>query len=256
MKTHLYLSLLPEALVASHLSPEEFGTYMATGTQKQPHGPAMFFEVEGGFQSDFLNVKDLDARCRPHADGRPKNSLYLAIYRVLEHVPLAALGSLWLTTAHGRSLQLTQAAAPADPAERHNLYRELVPVQPLIASDMGPVEFTRFITDPSKGIYVPRICFAEMALGGLREDPLHGRAGDLPYRNIDHIRHCLAEMKGKATKTVERISAQGIIYRCVRRGFFVGDQQKVLFYPYPSREELEGKYHSWWSCANDNELSF
>ncbi len=257
MKTYLYLSLLPEALVASHLPPKEFGTYMAIGTQKQPHGPAMFFEVDPGFQSDYLNVKDLDKRCQPHADGRPKNSLYLAIYRVLEHLPLSALGSLWLTTAHGRNLELKQAAsAPADPGDKFHLYRELVPVQPLIASTMGPVAFTKFITDSTKGIYVPRICFAEVRLGGMATDPLHGPVGDLPYRNIDHIRRILADVQPGRTKTVERISAQGIIYRCVRSGLYVGDASKVLFYAYPTREELEGKYHDWWSCANDNELNF
>ena len=31
MKQYLYLSLVPEALIASNLSPEEFGNYYATG---------------------------------------------------------------------------------------------------------------------------------------------------------------------------------------------------------------------------------
>ena len=46
MKIHLYLSLNPEALIASHLAPEEFGAYLAVGTQKYSRGQAMFFEVD------------------------------------------------------------------------------------------------------------------------------------------------------------------------------------------------------------------
>ncbi len=34
MAIYLYLSLLPEALIASMLCPEEFGTYYAVGSAK------------------------------------------------------------------------------------------------------------------------------------------------------------------------------------------------------------------------------
>ncbi len=39
---HLYLSLMPEALIASMLSPEEFGAYYAVGTEKKSSGQAIF----------------------------------------------------------------------------------------------------------------------------------------------------------------------------------------------------------------------
>lgn len=42
MAIHLYLSLLPEALIASMLSPEDFGTYYAVGSAKKSRGQAMF----------------------------------------------------------------------------------------------------------------------------------------------------------------------------------------------------------------------
>ncbi len=44
MTVHLYLSMLPEALIASMLSPEEFGIYYAVGSQKKSRGQAIFFE--------------------------------------------------------------------------------------------------------------------------------------------------------------------------------------------------------------------
>ncbi len=101
MTTHLYLSLIPEALIASGLSPEEFGLYFAIGNAKRARGQAVFFSVDrealptGAFELD-----DLDARTAPHPDGHPKNSVYLAIYRVLERIPRAALTALYLTPSY------------------------------------------------------------------------------------------------------------------------------------------------------------
>jgi hypothetical protein len=83
MKIHLYLSLNPEALIASHLAPEEFGAYLAVGTQKFSRGQAMFFEVDPELQSDYPPFQNVAARCQPHLDGSPRRSTYLAIYRVL-----------------------------------------------------------------------------------------------------------------------------------------------------------------------------
>lgn len=252
--SYLYLSLLPESLVASMLPPEEFGAYLATGTAKQPHGQAMFFSLKQGFQSDVFDLSDIDRRCTPHADGRPKHSVYFAIYRVLEHVPPDAIESLWLATAHGRCLELQRSETLHESPGKYHLYREICPVQPLIASSLGPAPFCRFITDPAKPIHVPRICFVELELSGLADDPQHGSSANLPYHNMEHIRQCLAEVETKQTKTVDRVSHQTILYRCVKNGFFVGDQEKMVYWPYPTRDELETRYHSWWRCANDKEL--
>lgn len=57
MESHLYLSLIPEALILSQLPPDKFGTYLATGSKRQIEGPAVFFEVDqtadlSGFRMD------------------------------------------------------------------------------------------------------------------------------------------------------------------------------------------------------------
>ncbi|HTX73849.1 MAG TPA: hypothetical protein VMC79_13545 [Rectinemataceae bacterium] len=256
MESYLYLSLEPEALVASMLAPEEFGAYMATGTLKQTSGQAMFFTLKQDFASDYFKLSDIKERCVPHDDGRPKHSVYLGIYRVLEHVPLEAIESLWLITAHGRALELKQGVAHQTKDQKHHLYREIAPVNPLIASSLGPVDFCRFITDPAKPIYVPRICMVELDLADLAEDPVKGKGHNLPYKNLGHIRTCLGEIEKKPIKTVDRLPRQGIIFRCIKGGIYIGDRNKVLEYPFPALEELEGKYNVWWRCANDSELQW
>ena len=83
-QTRLYLSMIPEALVASMLSPEEFGRYLAVGSHKRSSGAAIYFEVDPDFSSDFFDMNIVAERCVAHDDGTPKHSLYLGIYRVLE----------------------------------------------------------------------------------------------------------------------------------------------------------------------------
>jgi len=250
MATYLYLSMIPESLVASMLPPQEFGPYLAVGTRKQSRGQAMFFDLKSDFRSGEFDFDAIAQRCVPHADGRRKNSLYLAIYRVMERVPLEAVNSLWLVTPDARLLELKPKAMPAEFPGKYHLYQEICPVHPLIASSLAPEKFCRFITDPARPIYVPRICFAELELSELAEDPKRGRAQDLPYPHFDHLRNCfvgLEDDQGKHTKTVDRLQPSEFPSRCVKSGsgFFFGDRAGIIYYPFPSREELGGKHFFW-----------
>ncbi|MFP4056515.1 MAG: hypothetical protein ACLF0G_06580 [Candidatus Brocadiia bacterium] len=253
MSTRFYLSVRPEALVASMLEPADFGTYLAVGTEKRSRGQALFLDLDREALGEPFDLAAADERCTPHPDGTPKHSVYLAIYRVLERVPLAALRRLWLVTRDGRVLGLDPEALPqAFPATYH-LYQEICPVHPQIASTLGPVDFCRFVTDPAQAIFVPRICFVDLDLAGLADDPRHGEPTCLPYPNIQHLRDCLAQLEAdpqKHTKTVDRIHPEHFPFRCVRNGFFVGDRDDVLYYPFPSRDELETKHYLWWRSAN------
>ena len=56
MTVHLYLSLIPEALIASMLPPEEFGVYYTVGYTKKTSGQAMFVELDPDFRHDFFRI--------------------------------------------------------------------------------------------------------------------------------------------------------------------------------------------------------
>ncbi|AQT67394.1 hypothetical protein STSP2_00538 [Anaerohalosphaera lusitana] len=248
MDTYLYLSVIPESLVMSMLGPEEFGTYLAVGTQKRSKEHAIFFELDKDFKSDYFDLDAAREKCKPHDNGEPKHSVYVSIYRVLEHIPLDAVKDIYLVTNDGRVLKLPQASVPSFDAKYH-LYQELAPVHPLIASNLHPPDFRKFITDPSTGFSVPKICFVDLRLGDLAED-CNGSVRDLPYKNIEHLRDCLANLgKDKNTKTVDRIFPQHVPYRMVASGFYLGDQQNMLFYPFPTEEQFRDKYHDWWRSA-------
>ena len=261
MSRYIYLSLTPEALIASMLPPTEFGTYMAVGTLKKSRGQAMFFEVDEAAVKDILPQAYIEKRCVPNAKGDPKRSVYLSIYRVLESVPLKALKCLYLVTNDGRVLEL--CSAPHDPASEGktglHLYQELGPVFSRIASNLAPTEFLKRMTDPSLQATVPAMVFVEMLLDGLGKDPEKGSAQNLPYPAIDHLRDCLMDLQGepsKQKKTILRSVTQNLLYRTCVNGFFVGNKSESRYYPFPTLDELNDKHHVWWRSATTIMLDY
>ena len=253
MTVHLYLSLVPEALIASMLSPEEFGSYYAVGTKKKSSGQAIFFEVDPEYRNDYFRIDEGISRCLPHEDGAPKASIYISVYRVLEHVDLSALKELFLVTQDGRTLGLkSNGPIPKQDSGLH-LYKEIAPVSPLIASRLNPVDFFNLIVKtPTSLVTLPAILFTELRLDELAEDPEMGQVGDLPYQNMDHLREVLKYLKTKsvATKMVDRISPATFPYRTIKNGFYVGNQSEMIYYPMPSSDELRNKNYRWWRSAN------
>lgn len=249
--TYLYLSLIPQALVASMLPPEDFGSYYAVGRKLHVQGEAMFFELDPAFRSNDFPFNIIEEKCVPGPNGEPKESVYLGIYRVLSRIPVAALGDLFVVTGNGQTLRLQRKEYTADDSGKLHLYQEFCPITPMVASQLEPLEFCRFITDTSQPIHVPRIVFSELMLHELALDPANGRSDDLPYRELDHLRDCLQELKstGKQTKLVLKQINEGVLYRMVEGGFYVGDQQEFAFYAYPSPEELETVHRFWWRSA-------
>lgn len=254
MEHHLYLSLTSEALIVSMLPAAEFGNYLAVGTKKRAREQAIFFELNNDIESDYFDVSGAIQICTPHEDGQPKHSVYVSTYRVLEHVPLETFGNLWLITNNGLALELQQGQLPANSDEANHLYQELCPVHPLVVSVLDPSEFCKFITDPKVRVSVPKICFVELRLGPIPSEPQAIDPGDLPDQHIKHLWNCVLELteKKKTTKTVNRTYDRRVQYRCIKSGFYVGNQDKLLYYPFPSEQELEKNNHRWWRWAQES----
>jgi hypothetical protein len=254
MTIHYYMLCYRfEALVASQLPPEDFGPYMAVGTQKNTQGNVLFFEVDPSLKSTYFPLDEVPYTCVPHKDGSPKRSKYIKTYRVLEHLDPSVMGVLYLTTADGRILGL-ESGEYDDHNETPgpNLFQELCPVSPMVVSSLSPRAFNRFMTDPSNPVSVPRIFFADLMLD---RDAAGQLAGNLPYENPEHILDCIRELQSspyKPTKTVARAPHLHGFFRTIRRGFFLGDQNVLKFYPFPGEEELEVRHHTWWHSASES----
>ena len=145
MKKHLYLSMIPEALIASMLTPEEFGVYYAVGSQKKSRGQAIFFELDPDFRHDELPIEEGLERCVVHDEGIPKRSVYISVYRVLERIDLDMILKLYLVTQDGRVLGVDPSEAyPTSEGGGLHLYQEIAPVNPLVVSNLDPEEAVRF----------------------------------------------------------------------------------------------------------------
>ena len=250
MNQYVYLVATPESLVASQLPPVEFGNYLAVGTRKRTRGQAIFFELDMDKMED-LPRDYMNERLLPYEDGEPKRSVFLSIYRVMERVPMEAFKSLFLVTDDGRVLELSAGKYKASSPEIIHLYQQFNPITTRVASKLSPPEFIQFLTDPAKLVSTPKLFIVELKLGKLSKDsyaPIH----DLPYPNPDQLRDCLTRLKAskeRLTKTVIRQYKGELSYRTVQDGFFVGEKENYLYYPFPSIEELEDRYYYWWRSA-------
>jgi hypothetical protein len=252
MKNHLYLSLMPESLVASHLAPSQFGSYIATGTKKRARGQAIYFKLTDAYAETII-TSDIAARM---AERQPRLSLYLSIYRVLEQTPLDAIESLHLATDDGRVLTLMPAEFAPEPGPRFHLYQEFCPVTPRVVSSLEPNEFAARITDSAQPVSLPALVFCELKLDRLGDDPEAADIDNLPYPNLEHLRDCLRELRskhGKPTKTVIRYLQQDVLFRTITGGFHIARTGGgLLHFPMPSIEDLETIHYPWWRSAQSS----
>ena len=145
MDNHFYVTAVPESLVASHLPPMEFGNYLATGTRKRTRGQAIFFEIDPE-QVKNIPWEYVGRRLVPYADGEPKSSVYLSIYRVLENTPLEGLKDLYLVTDDGKVLEIKAGTYKEKQEDEIHLYQQFNPITTRVASKLTPPEFVRFLS--------------------------------------------------------------------------------------------------------------
>jgi hypothetical protein len=250
MNTFLYLSLIPEALVASHLPPEEYGAYLALGSKKRSHGQGIFFKLTDDYARERLDAYPGAAELR---NGRLRRSAYLGIHRVLEQTPLDALESLHLITNDGHVLTLHPKDYEPAPGPRYHLYQEFCPITPRVVSELEPREFAAEITDTSRPVSLPALVFAELQLDRLGDDPEANGVDNLPYGGLEHLRDCLRELRakpGKSSKLVVRHLEQDVLFRTIHRGFCAAcTGGGFKWFPMPSRQELETTHYTWWRSA-------
>ncbi len=249
MTIHLYLSLIPEALVASHLPPDEYGPYLALGSKKRSHGQGIFFKLSDQYAAERLETYPDVHELR---NGRLRRSAYLGIHRVLEQTPLDALESLHLVTDDGHVLTLHPSPYQPAPGPRYHLYQEFCPITPRVVSELEPKEFAAQITDSSRPVSLPALVFAELILNRLGDDPEATSVDNLPYGSLEHLRDCLRELRAKPKKTsklVVRHLEQDVLFRTIHRGFYAASAGGFKSFPMPTREELETTHYNWWRSA-------
>jgi len=243
-----------EAFIASQLEPKQFGMYMARGSKKGSAEQLMFAEVEGGFGT-YFDWDYAEKNCVEHSNGEVKHSLYLSIYRVIEHLPLEVYKDVYLVAKDGRTLTLKAAEYRKPHNWRgYGLYKEHCPVHPFIVSSLEPKELADYIiNDKEKKITVPAIIFNDIRIIDFDEKENTGNIGSMYERDLDHLKDCIASIEGqsgKMTKTVDRSFGTRFTYQIIDTGIYIAKGKSILFYPMPSVEQLREIDYDWGRSAN------
>lgn len=254
MDIHFYLSVFPtEALIASQLDPKQFGTYMATGSKKGAAEKIIFCELESGFDGPF-DWEYAREKCVPHSYGDPKHSVYLSVYRVLEFVPISAMGSMYLATRDGRTLELTQQeyTPPDDAGRGYFVYHELCPVTPVIVSRLAPREFAANLTDEHNKVSMPKVVFTDLKVIDFDHPDRTGNIGTIYEQKVPHMLECIAAVTSdetKTNKTLTRTHIESFSFQAIDHALYTSDGETIVMYPMPTLEELKEIDYDWGRSA-------
>ena len=248
MSIHYYLATYPvEALIASGLDAKQFGAYMATGSGKGLGETFIFAEIDGGagrhFDWDYAKTKAV-----PHPDGSPKNSAYLSVYRVLEHVDLSTIRAVYLTTRDGRSLKLQQGDSIPQDDREYYIYQELCPIKPLVVSSLSVQAFAQTITNRKCKVHLPQIMFCDVKHIDIHNREQTGHTGGAFDRDLPHLQECIEQVKGNREKPIKtwRRNNDSFSFQIVDTGIYIaGAKGTLLYYPMPSVENLKKIDYDW-----------
>jgi hypothetical protein len=227
---HLYLILFPnEALVASQLTPEEFGQHYSIGSLRHFTGKVIFAEVNINFRHESLKIDEYLKLTESGIPGRPKRTKFVKSYRVLEHIDFSALEKLYLVTTDGGVLGLDKSEQPADyGTHRIRLYQEICPLRILVASNLEPRQFGHYITVESWSKGAPKIFFTNYDID-VEETVTSNEVrafnmGPLPNVNPTNLPTALKELMEdpkKRTKTVSlNPNLDFVSYKIIKHGFW------------------------------------
>ncbi len=253
----IYQILYPNnSLVASQLDPEQFGKHFLVGTARHYEGKVIFCEVDANYRNDFLAIDEALAELRAHEDGRPKATKFISSYRVLEHIDLDAVKSLYLVTANGQTLELKQGIH--DKSHQPGLvrtYAQICPTTILSMTKLNADEYTRYITGSRHSKWVPKLFFTQIELpieAFLKEFEEHPfMAPPFPFVHPAKLRNAIMELE-ETDKDAKGISLNSemekIPYTKIRHGFWLASDQKNLFFPMPDIDQIRKEHYQFYKA--------
>jgi len=254
-KNRLYMVLYPnQSLIASHYDPEMFARHYTSGSSRHYSGKLIFAEVDIDYRNDFFDIENILKNLKPHSDGRPKATKFIASYRVLEHVELSALGKLYLSTEEGHCIGIEKGGSKDHQEGFIRVYAEIAPMRMLVMSRLTPPNFGKRITDPTNNKSAPAQFFTQLDFNPVEfikefeKNPF--KPSPIPSMHPSTIRDGFHELMSHPDKTTKGMaldsSMDTISYRLLRNGFTFAAKGECLFYPIPSHSEIEAENFKFW----------
>jgi hypothetical protein len=244
----LYVIVHPtSALIGSQYSPEQLARHYTVGPTRHYRGKVIFAEVDVDFRAPYFRIDAAMAELKPHEDGRPKATKFISCYRVLEHMDLSALKSLYLTSEEGHCLQIEPQPYSGHENAGENIYAEISPLRMLVLSKLDLVEFGKFITDPDNSIGAPKFFYAQIDLNvaefmaEYEQNPF--MQPPIPNLHPSILRDAVQELRTVGYKSNKGLSLRSnldnLSYKLIRKGFMFASQRDQKFYPMPQPADIE-----------------
>jgi hypothetical protein len=254
-KNRLYMVLYPnQSLIASHYDPEMFARHYTSGSSRHYSGKLIFVEVDADYRNDFFDIENILKDLKPHSDGRPKATKFIASYRVLEHVELSSLGKLYLSTEEGHCIGIDKGGCKDHQEGFIRVYAEIAPMHMLVMSRLTPQNFGKRITDPTNHKSAPSQFFTQLDINlvefikEFEKNPF--KPSPIPSMHPSTIRDGFNTMLSHPDKNTKGMaldsSMDKISYRLLRNGFTFASKGECLFYPIPSHSEIEAENFKFW----------
>jgi len=254
-KNRLYMVLHPNAtLIASQLEPAMFARHYTTGSSRHYSGKLVFAEVDAAYRNDFFDIENILKDLKPHEDGRPKATKFIASYRVLEHVDLSAIGRLYLSTEEGYCIGLDRGQYDLSHAESIRVYAEITPMHMLVMSKLTPPEFGERITAPDHRKSAPKQFYTQLNidipefLQEFERNPFKPSpvAALHPSTIRDSFNDLMLNSKKNGKGLALDSNLDSISYRLLKHGFTFAAPGESIFYPLPSHREIEAQNLKFW----------
>lgn len=237
-----------EALVLSHLEYEQFAYRYCYGTTSYHSGNLIFAEIDINYRNDYFKIDEALAAMKPHEDGGPKASKYVSSYRILEHIDIDAVQTLFLVNGDGSCYPLV----PGEYNPKHedsdlHIYAEITPLSMLTLANYDMREFGRYFTGGNPLLSVPRLLYLQLSLDfnqfltNFRENPF----APSPIEGVhpSKLRDAILELKTRDDKFVKGLTLDTALskqsYRLIKGGVMLMDKDKEKFFPIPDLDEIE-----------------
>jgi hypothetical protein len=255
-ESHLYEILAPNpALVASQLDPEAFAKHYTAGSVRYYAAKVVFAEIDVNYRHPYFKIDEALAALKPHEDGRPKATIFISTYRVLEHIDLNAIQRVILGTPEGYTLELTPA--PYDKTHEEGflrIYAEIAPLRMLVMSRLDFPAFGKYITSPGFPKGAPKEFYTQIELDidhfleEFEDRPtMHP---PIPGLHPSNLRAAIMELRDNPDKLTKGLRLDShfdsIPYKLIRHGFMFASQNETRFFPIPARAEIEATNYRFW----------
>lgn len=246
---HLYMVCYPlEALVLSHLDPKDFVYRYCYGSTSFHSGKLIFAEIDINYRNSYFKIDEALERMKPHEDGRPKASKYVSSYRVLEHIEVEAVKTLYLVNPDGSFYPLIPGEyTPLAKESDLHIFSEIAPLSMITLSTYNVLEFGRWFTLENEFLKVPRLLYVELNLdvdgflNGFEANPF----APPPIEGIhpSKLRDAIMDLRSRPQKYAKGLTLDGSLtkqsFRLIKGGIMLMDAEHQKYFRMPSFEEIE-----------------